>query len=58
VYQFIVEKDIVGEYRWTLVTTKGEKLAQSIQHYKSSADCLYAIQLLKTNAPSAPVFSK
>jgi len=58
VYQFIVEKDMVGEYRWTLVTSKGEKIAQSAQHYKSSADCLFAIQLLKTNAPGAPVFSK
>ncbi|HEX6750842.1 MAG TPA: DUF1508 domain-containing protein [Longimicrobium sp.] len=52
---FTVYKDTAGEWRWTLTAGNNQKIANSGEGYRDRGDCMAAIELVKRDAPSAPV---
>jgi uncharacterized protein YegP (UPF0339 family) len=50
-------KDSKGEWRWNLVASNGNKIADSGEGYKNEADCLAGIALVKSSQ-DAPVKKK
>jgi uncharacterized protein len=53
--KFQVFKDAKGEFRWRLRAGNNEIIATSGEGYKAKADCLHGIELVKRDAPAAPV---
>ena len=53
--KFEVYKDTVGEYRWRLCEINGKIIADSGEGYANKQDCEHGIQLIKAQAPSAPI---
>jgi uncharacterized protein len=53
--KFQIFKDAKGEYRWRLRADNGEQIADSDEGYKAKADCQHGIDLVKKEAPAAPV---
>lgn len=52
---FVVYKDKADEWRWTLTHENSNKMADSGEGYKNKADCLSAIERIKSDAPTAPI---
>jgi uncharacterized protein YegP (UPF0339 family) len=52
--KYKVYKDAKGEGRWRLVAANGNSIANSGEGYKSKADCLHGIELVK-KSKDAPV---
>lgn len=53
--KFIIYRDGLGEFRWTLVAANGEKLADSGEGYPRKGDCKHAIHLLQQGCELADV---
>jgi uncharacterized protein len=53
--KFRVYLDAAKQYRWSLLATNGKKLGDSGEGYINKADCLSAIQTIKTNAATATI---
>lgn len=54
-YRFVVYRDAVNEWRWSLVAGNHKVVADSAEGYLQRADCKAAIGLVKRFAPSAMV---
>ncbi len=52
--KFEVYKDKKGEFRFRLIATNGQIIANG-QGYKSKANCIKGIDSVKKNAPSADI---
>ncbi len=52
---FTVYRDTAGEWRWTLTAGNNQKIANSGEGYRNRSDCIAAIDLVKRDAPDAPV---
>ncbi|MFQ6074570.1 MAG: YegP family protein [Candidatus Bathyarchaeia archaeon] len=54
---FHVYKDRRGEWRWRFVSiNRSDILGDSGEGYKNKQDCLYAINALKQQVPTAPTY--
>ena len=53
--KFQIFKDARGEFRWRLRAGNNEIIATSGEGYKAKADCEHGIELVKRDAPAAPV---
>jgi uncharacterized protein YegP (UPF0339 family) len=53
--KFQIFKDARGEFRWRLRAGNNEIIATSGEGYKAKADCQHGIELVKRDAPAAPV---
>jgi hypothetical protein len=54
--KFQIFKDAKGEFRWRLrAGGNNEIIATSGEGYKAKADCEHGIELVKRDAPAAPV---
>ena len=53
--RFELYKDNAGEYRWRFVSSNGRILATSSEGYTKKGDCQNGIELIKGEAPPAPV---
>jgi hypothetical protein len=54
--KFQIFKDAKGEFRWRLrAGGNNEIIATSGEGYKAKADCQHGIELVKRDAPAAPV---
>jgi uncharacterized protein YegP (UPF0339 family) len=53
--KFEIYKDKSGEFRWRLVHTNGQIIANSGEGYKAKANATNGINSVKENAPSATV---
>ena len=53
--KFQIFKDAKGEFRWRLRAGNNEIIATSGEGYKAKADCQHGIELVKRDAPAAPV---
>ncbi len=53
--KFQIFKDAKGEFRWRLRAGNNEVIATSGEGYKAKADCQHGIELVKRDAPAAPV---
>ena len=56
--KFEIYKDKSGEFRWRLVHTNGQVIANSGEGYKSKVNATNGIKSVKENAPAAPVEDK
>lgn len=56
--QFVMYKDGADEWRWRFLASNGEVIADSGEGYKNKADCRHGIQLVKDEAPDAPIREK
>jgi len=56
--KFEIYKDKAGEFRWSLVHTNGQIIANSGEGYKTKANATNGIKSVKENAPGAPVEDK
>ena len=56
--KFEIYKDKSGEFRWRLVHTNGQVIANSGEGYKAKADAQGGIDSVKQNAPNATVEDK
>ncbi len=54
-YSFEIYQDRIQEYRWRFKAPNGEIVAVG-EGYTTKQSCLYAIQLLKAHAATAPVY--
>ena len=53
--KFQIYKDRKGEFHWRLRAANGEIIADSNEGYARKADCQHAIEVVKKEAPAAPV---
>lgn len=53
--KFQLYKDAKGEYRWRLRADNGEIIADSNEGYNAKSDCEHGINLVKREAPGAPI---
>ncbi len=53
--QFQIYEDNSGEYRWRLLADNNQVIATSGEGYKSKADCMRGVDLVKASAPQASV---
>jgi uncharacterized protein YegP (UPF0339 family) len=56
--KFEIYKDKTGEFRWRLIHTNGQIIANSSEGYKAKANAMGGIDSVKQNAPSAIVEDK
>ena len=47
--KYNIFKDKAGEWRWRLVATTGNIIADSGEGYNNKADCLHGIDLVKSS---------
>jgi uncharacterized protein len=52
---FVIYVDLVGEFRWYLMTSDNRKLADSADSYRTRHECEDGIRLMKRVAPMAKV---
>jgi uncharacterized protein len=55
---FELYKDAKGEYRWRLVASNGQIIANSGEGYKAKDSALNGIESVKKNAPIAKIEEK
>jgi uncharacterized protein YegP (UPF0339 family) len=56
--KFEIYKDKSGEFRWRLIHTNGQIIANSGEAYKAKTNAMGGINSVKENAPSATVEDK
>jgi uncharacterized protein YegP (UPF0339 family) len=56
--KFELYKDSKGEYRWRLVASNGQSIANGGEGYKSKESAKAGIESVKKNAPEAPIEEK
>ena len=56
--KFEIYKDKSGEYRWKLVHTNGQVIANSGEGYKAKENAMNGIKSVKENASAAAVDDK
>ena len=56
--KFELYKDSKGEYRWRLIASNGQTIANSGEGYKAKDSAMNGIESVKKNAPTAPVEEK
>lgn len=53
--KFVLYRDAKKEYRWKLVATNGNIVADSGEGYKNKADCLATVASIKKTVADAPI---
>jgi uncharacterized protein YegP (UPF0339 family) len=56
--KFELYKDAKGEFRWRLVASNGQAIANSGEGYKTKESARNGIESVKKNAPTAPIEEK
>ena len=56
--KFELYKDAKGEFRWRLLATNGQVIANSGEGYKTKDSAKNGIESVRKNAPAAPVEEK
>ena len=56
--KFEIYKDKSGEFRWRLIHTNGQMIANSGEGYKVKVNAVGGINSVKENAPNAPIEDK
>ena len=56
--KFELYKDTKGEFRWRLIASNGQTIANSGEGYKSKDSAKAGVESVKKNAPTAPVEEK
>ncbi len=53
--KFEIYKDKTGEFRWRLIHTNGQMIANSGEGYTTKANAISGVNSVKENAPNATV---
>ncbi|AQU03536.1 MAG: hypothetical protein LLF82_001261 [Dehalococcoides mccartyi] len=53
--KFELFTDKKGEFRWRLIASNGQTIADSGEGYTTRANALNGIESVKKNAPTAPI---
>lgn len=53
--RFVLYRDQARQYRWRFIASNGRIVADSAEAYVNKADAEHGIDLVKTEAPDAPV---
>ncbi|AAW39494.1 MAG: HVO_2922 family protein [Dehalococcoides mccartyi] len=53
--KFELFTDKKGEFRWRLIASNGQTIADSGEGYTTRANALNGIESVKKNAPAAPI---
>jgi uncharacterized protein YegP (UPF0339 family) len=56
--KFELYKDAKGEFRWRLISSNGQMIANSGEGYKTKASATNGIESVKKNAPTAKIEEK
>ncbi len=56
--KFELYKDSKGEFRWRLIASNGQTIANSGEGYKAKDSAMNGIESVKKNAPTATVEEK
>ena len=56
--KFELYKDAKGEFRWRLIASNGQMIANGGEGYKTKESAKAGIESVKKNAPTAPVEEK
>ena len=56
--KFELYKDAKGEFRWRLVASNGQAIANGGEGYKSKENAKAGIESVKKNAPTAEIVEK
>jgi uncharacterized protein YegP (UPF0339 family) len=56
--KFELYKDAKGEFRWRLVASNGQAIANGGEGYKTKESARNGIESVKKNAPTAPIEEK
>jgi hypothetical protein len=56
--KFELYKDAKGEFRWRLVASNGQAIANGGEGYKTKESAKNGIESVKKNAPDAPIEEK
>jgi hypothetical protein len=56
--KFEIYKDKSGEFRWRLIHTNGQVIADSGEGYKAKANVMGGINAVRENVPNATVEDK
>ena len=56
--KFELYKDAKGEFRWKLIASNGQMIANSGEGYKTKVSAKAGIESVKKNAPGAAVTEK
>lgn len=53
--KFEIFKDNAGQFRWRFTASNGKIIAVSSESYCNKSDCTASINLVKRDAPTAPI---
>ena len=53
--RFILYRDVKKEYRWKMVASNGNIVADSGEGYKNKKDCLATVDSIKRTVAEAPI---
>lgn len=53
--KFVLYRDVKNEYRWKLVATNGNTVADGGEGYKNKQDCLATVASIQKSAADAPI---
>jgi len=53
--KFVLYKDHSAHFRWRFKANNGQTIADSAEGYANKIDCIYGINFVKQNSPSAPI---
>lgn len=48
--RFVLYKDMIDEWRWTLIAANNRKIADSAEGYRRKIDCMDAVYLVKSSS--------
>jgi uncharacterized protein YegP (UPF0339 family) len=48
--KFLIYRDSVGEWRWSLIAANGKTIADSGEGYVNQRDCINGIRLVRASA--------
>lgn len=55
--QFVIYKDALGDWRWTLYAPNGRKIADGAEGYRNKADCIHGTRLVAGIATGTGVWN-
>ena len=56
--QFVLYKDVAGEWRWTLYAANSKKIADSGEGYKQKANAIAGMRLVASTATNCPYLDR
>lgn len=56
--QFVIYKDVRGEWRWQLFAANARQIADSAEGYRNKADCVHGARLVAGVSSGAGIWNR